>query len=112
MSGEPAAMVVLDAVTRLLPGALGAADSAENESFSEDLLEHGHYTRPPVFEDEPVPEILLSGNHAAIERWRLEDGLLRTLVKRPDLMESRALSRTEKEILKRWCRFIEQLVSE
>ena len=110
--GEPAAMVVLDAVTRLLPGALGGEDSAENESFSGDLLEHAHYTRPPVFEDEPVPEILLSGNHAAIDRWRMEDALLRTLVKRPDLLENRSLSRTEKEILKRWCRFIEQLVSE
>ena len=110
--GEPAAMVVLDAVTRLLPGALGGEDSAENESFSGDLLEHAHYTRPPVFEDEPVPEILLSGNHAAIDRWRMEDALLRTLVKRPDLLENRSLARTEREILKRWCRFIEQLVSE
>ncbi len=110
--GEPAAMVVIDAVTRLLPGALGCEDSAERDSFSESLLEHAHYTRPPVFNGEPVPEILLSGNHAAIEKWRFEDALLRTLIKRPDLLENRSLSEAEKEILKRWCRRIEQFVAE
>jgi tRNA (guanine37-N1)-methyltransferase len=110
--GEPAAMVILDALTRLLPGALGGAGSAEDDTFSGDLLEHAQYTRPPVFQGEAVPEILLSGNHAAIAAWRLEDALLRTLVKRPDLLEKRGLSRDEKEILKRWCRRIERLACE
>ena len=110
--GEPAAMVVIDAVTRLLPGALGCEDSAGKDSFSENLLEHAHYTRPPVFNGEPVPEVLLSGNHAVIEQWRFEDSLLRTLVKRPDLLANRPLSKAEKEILKRWCRFIEKLLAE
>jgi len=109
--GEPAAMVVLDAVTRLLPGALGGEDSAEKDSFSGGLLEHAHYTRPPEFNGEPVPGVLLSGNHAAIEDWRFADALLRTLIKRPDLLEQRVLSRMEKEILEKWCRYIEKLVA-
>lgn len=110
--GEPAAMVIIDAVTRLLPGALGCEDSAERDSFSASLLEHAHYTRPPVFNGEPVPDVLLSGNHAAIEQWRFENALLQTLIKRPDLLENRTLSKAEKEILKRWRRLIEQLVAE
>ena len=109
--GEPAAMVVLDAVTRLLPGALGGEDSAQKDSFSEGLLEYAHYTRPPEFNGESVPGVLLSGNHAAIEAWRYEDALLRTLIKRPDLMEQRVLSRMEKEILEKWCRYIEKLIA-
>lgn len=109
--GEPAAMVVLDAVTRLLPGALGGEDSAEKDSFAGGLLEHAHYTRPPEFAGEPVPGVLLSGNHAAIEVWRFEDALLRTLTKRPDLLEQRVLSRKEKEILEKWCRYIEKLIA-
>lgn len=110
--GEPAVMVIIDAVTRLLPGALGCEDSAEKDSFSDSRLEHGHYTRPPVFEGKPVPEVLLSGNHAVIEAWRFEEALLRTLVRRPDLLENRTISKAERETLKRWCRLIEQLVAE
>ncbi|MBS3757525.1 MAG: tRNA (guanosine(37)-N1)-methyltransferase TrmD [Desulfobacterales bacterium] len=110
--GEPAAMVIIDAVTRLLPGSLGCEDSAEKDSFSDGRLEHPHYTRPPVFEGEAVPEVLLSGNHAAIETWRFEEALLRTLVRRPDLLANRALSKAEEEVLKRWCRHIEKLVAE
>jgi len=110
--GEPAAMVILDAVTRLIPGALGGEDSADKDSFSDGLLEHAHYTRPPEFEGESVPEVLLSGNHGAIEAWRFEGALLRTLLKRPDLLEKRTLNRTEREILKKWCRYIEKLIAE
>lgn len=100
--GEIPAMAVVDAVTRLIPGVLGGAESAERDSFSDGLLEHGHYTRPPVFEGEAVPEVLLSGHHARIERWRLESSLLRTFVNRPDLLEQRVLSAAERKILARW----------
>ena len=109
--GEPAAMIIIDAVTRLLPGALGGEDSAEKESFTDYLLEHAHYTRPPVFEGEAVPDILLSGNHGAIADWRLESSLIRTLLKRPDLLDSKKLGNREKEVLQRWCKTIEQLIS-
>ena len=108
--GEPAAMIIIDAVTRLLPGALGAEESAENDSFSEHLLEHAHYTRPPVFEEEAVPDILLSGNHGAIADWRLESSLVRTLLKRPDLIKAEILGSREKKVLKQWCKYIEQLI--
>ena len=110
--GEPAAMVIIDAVTRLLPGSLGSEDSAENDSFSDHRLEHAHFTRPPEFEDESVPGVLLSGNHGEIENWRLESSLVRTLLKRPDLLERKELSTKEKEILKRWCEQIERLISD
>ena len=85
--GEPAAMVVVDAVVRLLPGALGSETSALNESFSEGLLDHPQYTRPPEFEGMKVPEVLLSGNHAEIERWRREAAIAKTKRKRPDLLK-------------------------
>jgi tRNA (guanine37-N1)-methyltransferase len=85
--GEPAAMVIIDAVVRLLPGALGSETSALNESFSEGLLDHPHYTRPPDFRGMKVPEVLLSGNHAEIERWRKEAALAKTRQKRPDLLK-------------------------
>jgi tRNA (guanine37-N1)-methyltransferase len=100
--GEIAAMAVIDAVTRLIPGVLGGADSAARDSFSDGLLEHAHYTRPPVFEGAQVPEVLLSGHHDNIERWRLESSLLRTLVSRPDLLRQRALTAVEAEILRHW----------
>jgi tRNA (guanine37-N1)-methyltransferase len=109
--GEPAAMVIIDAVTRLLPGALGAEDSADKDSFSDHLLEHAHYTRPPVFEGESVPEVLLSGHHGRIEQWRQETSLVRTLLKRPDLIDKRKLGESEKEILKKWCQRIERAIS-
>jgi tRNA (guanine37-N1)-methyltransferase len=83
--GELAAMVVVDAVVRLLPGVLGAETGAHDESFADGLLEYPQYTRPREFRDMPVPEILLSGNHAKIAAWRLEQRKLRTRDRRPDL---------------------------
>ena len=85
--GEPAATVVIDAVVRLLPGALGSETSAVFESFSEGLLDHPQYTRPPEFRGMKVPEVLLSGNHAEIERWRKEAAITKTRRKRPDLLK-------------------------
>ena len=86
--GEPAAMVIIDAVVRLLPGALGSETSAVFESFSEGLLDYPQYTRPPDFRGMKVPEVLLSGNHAEIARWRKEAALEKTRRKRPDLLKS------------------------
>jgi tRNA (guanine37-N1)-methyltransferase len=83
--GETAALVLLDACVRLLPGVMGAADSGLEESFSEGLLEYPHYTRPAVWDGRAVPEILLSGNHAAIAAWRLEQSKSITRQRRPDL---------------------------
>lgn len=108
--GEIAAMAVIDAVTRLIPGVLGGEDSAACDSFSDGLLEHAHYTRPPVFEGAEVPEVLLSGHHGNIERWRLESSLMRTLVNRPDLLQERALTAEEAEILRRWHALLGELI--
>ena len=108
--GEIAAMAVVDAVTRLIPGVLGGEDSAERDSFSNGLLEHGHYTRPPEFEGAEVPPVLLSGHHRHIERWRLESSLLRTLVNRPDLLKERPLTEEEADILRRWHRDLAELI--
>ncbi|MDJ0781607.1 MAG: tRNA (guanosine(37)-N1)-methyltransferase TrmD [Desulfosarcinaceae bacterium] len=102
--GEVAAMVVIDAVTRLLPGVLGNADSTQVESFSDHRLENAHYTRPREFEGVAAPEVLLSGNHQAIDDWRRESALVRTLLKRPDLLRRQGLTTTEKAILRRWRR--------
>lgn len=85
--GEPAAICVVDAVARLIPGVLGNADSAPGDSFAMGLLEAPHYTRPDVWRDLPVPEILLSGHHGKIERWRVKQGMKRTLKRRPDLLD-------------------------
>jgi tRNA (guanine37-N1)-methyltransferase len=85
--GEPAAAVVVDAVVRLLPGALGSETSALYESFSEGLLDYPQYTRPPEFRGIKVPDVLLSGNHAEIERWRKEAAIEKTRRKRPDLLK-------------------------
>lgn len=87
--GEAAAMVVVDAVVRLLPGALGSETSALNESFSEDMLDYPHYTRPPDFRGMKVPEVLLSGNHAEIERWRRAAAVAKTRRTRPDLLKEK-----------------------
>ena len=84
--GELASMVIIDAVTRLLPGVLGDADSLKEESFNQSLLEAPQYTRPRVFRNMEVPEVLLSGNHAEIERWRQQQALKRTEERRPDLL--------------------------
>lgn len=90
--GELPALVIIDAVTRLIPGVLGDKNSAEAESFSWGILDYPHYTRPPVFGNMAVPEILLSGNHKDIERWRRKEALRRTLDRRPDLLEKGGLS--------------------
>jgi tRNA (guanine37-N1)-methyltransferase len=84
--GEPAALVIMDAVSRLIPGVLGKEESHRDESFSGGLLEYPQYTRPPSFMGSGVPEILLSGNHAKIEAWRREEAVKRTRLKRPDLL--------------------------
>ena len=86
-NGNLAAMVIADAVIRLLPGALGCGASAEQESFSNGLLEYPQFTRPEVFEGMEVPEVLLSGNHKKIEKWRNEQSLLLTRQRRPDLFK-------------------------
>jgi tRNA (guanine37-N1)-methyltransferase len=85
--GEPAAVVVIDAVVRLLPGALGNETSSANESFSEGLLDHPHYTRPTEFSGLSVPDVLLTGNHGEIARWRREAALRKTQRNRPDLLK-------------------------
>ncbi|MCW5604864.1 MAG: tRNA (guanosine(37)-N1)-methyltransferase TrmD [Burkholderiales bacterium] len=97
--GELAAMVVMDCVVRQLPGALGATESAARDSFADGLLDCPHYTRPEVYEGDAVPPVLLSGNHAEIERWRRKQALGRTWQRRPDLLEKRALSAEERALL-------------
>lgn len=97
--GELAAMVVIDAVTRRIPGALGDEDSATQDSFVDGLLDTPHYTRPEVYEGRRVPEVLLSGDHAKIRRWRLKQALGRTWLRRPDLLAGRALSAEERALL-------------
>lgn len=100
--GELPALVVMDAVLRLLPGVLGDADSAEQDSFTDALLDCPHYTRPEVFVDEAVPEVLLSGDHEAIRRWRLQQSLGRTWLRRPDLLQFRELTEEEKVLLEQF----------
>lgn len=85
--GEPAALILLDAVVRVLPGVMGNPDSGTHESFENGLLEHPHYTRPQVFEGMEIPGVLTSGNHAAIDKWRLEEARLLTAERRPDLID-------------------------
>ena len=97
--GELAAMVVIDAIVRQIPGALGDADSAGQDSFVNGLLDCPHYTRPEVYEGVPVPQVLMSGNHADIARWRLKQALGRTWQRRPDLLEERVLSDEERTLL-------------
>lgn len=100
--GEIPAMVVVDAVSRLVPGVLGDEGSLTEESFSESLLEYPHYTRPENFRGRGVPAILLSGNHAEIQGWRRREALRRTLARRPDLLEKCSLSAEDMEILEAW----------
>ncbi|KXH80101.1 tRNA (guanosine(37)-N1)-methyltransferase TrmD [Sporosarcina sp. HYO08] len=97
--GEIAAMAVIDSVVRLLPNVLGNADSSVLDSFSTGLLEHPQYTRPANFNGMEVPEVLLSGNHAAIEKWREEQSLLRTLERRKDLLATAPLSEHQRQLL-------------
>ncbi|MEW5954495.1 MAG: tRNA (guanosine(37)-N1)-methyltransferase TrmD [Bacillota bacterium] len=97
--GELPAMVVVDAVARLIPGVLGEFASAEEESFGDGLLEYPHYTRPREYRGLGVPEVLLSGHHEEIRRWRRRQSLLRTLGARPDLLAAARLGSEDKEIL-------------
>lgn len=96
--GELAVMVIVDAVSRLIPGVLKNEESAETETFYDGLLEYPQYTRPPEYNGKKVPEVLLSGHHKNIEAWRREQSILRTIIKRPDLLDQAVL--TEKEVMK------------
>jgi tRNA (guanine37-N1)-methyltransferase len=98
--GELAAMMLVDAVARLVPGALGDEQSAGNDSFSAGLLDHPHYTRPEEWRGEAVPEVLLSGDHAAVRRWRLKRALGATWLKRPDLLKGLTLDQEQDELLR------------
>ena len=98
--GEMPAMVLMDAIVRQLPGALGDADSAIEDSFVDGLLDCPHYTRPEEYAGEKVPEVLTSGNHAKIKQWRLKMSLKRTRDQRPDLLAARSLSKEESRLLK------------
>lgn len=101
--GELAALVIIEAVARLLPGVLGNAASAEDESFSGGLLEYPHYTRPAEFEGRQVPSVLRSGDHGAVEKWRLAQSLARTLQHRPDLIEARGgITEEEQKLMRRY----------
>lgn len=99
--GELAAMVIVDAVTRLLPGALGAEHGADDDSHATGLLEYPHYTRPPDFRGWRVPEVLLSGHHANVQRWRRQQALLRTAQRRPDMLDSAWLTDADLAYLER-----------
>ncbi len=99
--GELPAMVVMDAVIRLLPGALGDEQGAVTDSFGDGLLEHPHYTRPAELRGWQVPQVLLSGNHEAIRRWRREQSLRRTRARRPDLLARAELSEEDRELLEK-----------
>lgn len=98
--GEIAAMVVVDAVTRLLPGVLGDPSATFEDSHAEGLLEYPHYTRPPVFRDYPVPQVLLSGHHAEITNWRRQQALRRTWERRPDILASARLTEEDRAYLR------------
>jgi tRNA (guanine37-N1)-methyltransferase len=97
--GELPAMAMMDSIIRLLPGALGHADSAEQDSFTDGLLDCPHYTRPEEILGRTVPEVLKSGNHELIRQWRLKQALGRTWLRRPDLLEGRELSKLEQKLL-------------
>jgi tRNA (guanine37-N1)-methyltransferase len=109
--GELPAMVLMDAVFRLIPEVLGHKDSAEEDSFSDGLLDCPHYTRPEVLNETPVPSVLLSGNHEAIRRWRLKQKLGRTWQRRPDLLQDLELDKEQQELLKEFIRETEDSTS-
>ena len=102
--GELPAMVLIDAVTRLLPGVLNDPESATQDSFTDGLLDHPHYTRPKQIDGQAVPAVLLSGDHAAIKRWRLRQALGRTWLRRPDLLQHRQLDREQQALLDEFIR--------
>ncbi len=97
--GELPAMVMIDSISRFIPGVLNNDDSAEYESFQDGLLEYPQYTRPETFMDKKVPPVLLSGHHGNIEKWRREESLKRTLLRRPELLETAELTKDDKKIL-------------
>ena len=97
--GELAAAAIIDAVSRLVPGVLNKEESHEIESFSDGLLEYPQYTRPPVFMGREVPEVLLSGHHANIDKWRREQSIIRTYQKRPDMLDEAVLTAKERKFL-------------
>ena len=109
--GELPAMALIDAIVRQLPGSLGDADSAIEDSFVNGLLDCPHYTRPEVYEEQSVPEVLLSGNHEKIRQWRLKQSLLLTRAKRPDLLAARSLTKEEARLLQEGLREQEQASS-
>ena len=102
--GELAAMVLIDTVSRFVPGTLGHKDSAMNDSFAKGLLNCPHYTRPPIFEDKKVPDVLLSGNHQLIRRWKLKESLGRTWLRRPEILKHLTLTGEEEELLAEFIR--------
>ena len=106
--GELPAMVVVDSVARLIPGVLGDTESAKRDSFSEGLLDFPHYTRPDVLDVGAVPDVLLSGDHARIERWRLKQALGRTWLRRPDLLQSIQLDAQQRMLLDEFVTEFEQ----
>jgi tRNA (guanine37-N1)-methyltransferase len=98
--GELGAMIIIDSITRLLPGVLGCQDSVDKDTFSRNLLKHGQYTRPRKFDTMEVPDELLSGDHRKIEEFRFLDSVKRTLKKRPDLIQNESFSKAERKLLK------------
>lgn len=99
--GEIAALAIIDSVARLIPGVLGEPESADSESFSDGLLEYPHYTRPELFRGTRVPDVLLSGNHAEIARWRRAEALRRTYLRRPDLLEKLTLGPSDLAVIEK-----------
>lgn len=110
--GELPAMVLMDAVIRQLPGVLGHSQSAQLDSFSNGLLDHPHFTRPEVYAGKKVPQVLLSGNHEKIARWRLQQSLGRTYERRPDLLAKRSLGSEEQQLLEEYLNTLNQSDSE
>ncbi|MFO7911478.1 MAG: tRNA (guanosine(37)-N1)-methyltransferase TrmD [Desulfotignum sp.] len=108
--GELASMVVMDAVSRLIPGVLGSSASFQSDSFMDDRLEYAQYTRPENFMGDRVPDVLLSGDHGKIARWRTRSSLERTFIKRPDLFEKKSPDPQEKVILQQWYKHLEALI--
>ena len=107
--GELGAMVLIDSITRLLPDVLGHKDSADQDSFSEGLLDYPHYTRPEIFAEKEIPAVLKSGNHQRIARWRRQQALGRTQLRRPELLENRILDAEDKKLLRDFLQNIKEI---
>lgn len=110
--GEVAAMAVIDATARMIPGVLGSEMSSQTDSFMGQRLEHAQYTRPEIYKEMAVPGVLLSGNHEKIRQWRQRSALERTFMKRPDLFDVQKPDDEEKTILRQWCRELEELIND